>query len=531
MTNVLLKAVLAIAIAVSPFAALADETTHDAQVALRALGYLKGKPDGDFGPKTAAALGAFCTDHNLPSDGNLDAHDLIELQYAAKDIVKIPLLINYDVGPDGRGLVLTDVAKNDYAQCEVSSYFILMRRPMAFTEIVDGFQGFFEPDLYPNYMASKVEQETDDITGIFNAEVFNLHHRCLEGQRDTCQTIIDIAKLMTSKGSYVLTVDPNKQVAVSEVYFRSKQKVLMPLLIAYSTAIQVLGKPPEHEAIGKWAYSAILQNTFDPFDLDPYAKPNFRSATRELFRRGEPDADLVGSGCRDLRGGSHSLKSGYLAGMYGAIWNDEHMFRIAFDVAEFVLNDIDENGATCNASRGASALGYLGGDLNTILLIFQLAKMNGIDPMTIKNAGNVHRMAEFILNSALDDTVLETYAKQNFLPGCGEDYHRQCIDKSAFRMAAFGWIPLYRNLFPDGPASKHFDELVHEMETSTTLTEDRKWALTAILRSNYPYATIKHNFANVSVENWDNAFVIYTDVINSNMGSPYCLYGYTERKQ
>jgi hypothetical protein len=451
---------------------------------------------------------------------------LIELQYAAKDIVKIPLLINYDVSPDGRGRVLTDVAKNDYSQCEVSSHFNLMRRPMTFTEIVNGFQGFFEPDLYPNYMASKVEQETDDITGIFNAEVFNLHHRCLEGQRDNCQTIIDIAKLMASKGSYVLTVDPNKKGAGADVFFRTKQKVLMPLLIAYATAIQVLGKPPEHDAIGKWAYSAILQNTFDPFSM-----PNDLLSNRDFFRRDVPDPE-PGSGCRDLRGGSHSLKSGYLAGMYGAIWNDQHMFRIAFDVAEFVLNDIDENGATCSAGRGASALGYLGGDFNTILLIFQLAKMNGIDPMTIKNAGNVHRMAEFILNSAFDDTLLETYAKRNFLPGCGEDYHRQCIDTSAGRIAAFGWIPLYRNLFPDGPASQHFDEIVREMETSTILTGDRFSAITAILRSNYPADKIKHDIANKPwTDVWDNVYVIYSDVINSNMGSPYCLYGYTERKQ
>ena len=525
MTNVLLKAIIAISIAFAPFAALADETTHDAQVALRALGYLKGKPDGDFGPKTAAALDAFCTDHNLTSDGNLDAHDLIELQYAAKDKVKIPLLINYDVSPDGRGLVLTDVAKNDYAQCEVSSKFDQMNRATIFKFLKSKFEVFFEADLNPNFTAIGGQGETDGITDAFNYSVFNLNHRCLAGDKTACQTIIDLAKLMESKGSYVLTVDPNKTGAGSDIFFRTKQYMLMPMLIAYATAIQVLGKPPEHDAIGKWAYSAILQNTFDPFSM-----PNVMLANRDFFRGDDPEPE-AGSGCRDVRCGSHSLKSGYLAGMYGAIWNDEHMFRIAFDVAEFVIGDIDENGATCSASRGAMALGYMGGDLNTILLILQLAKVNGIDPMTIKNAENVHKMALFILNSAIDDSLLETYAKRNFAFWCREDYRKQCIDVSHTRIMAFGWIPLYKKLFPDGPAAKLFDELAYEMETSTTLSEERKWSLTAILRSNYPVDKIKHNYANVWTANWDNISVVYSDVMNVNMGSPYCLHGYTERKQ
>lgn len=525
MTNVLLKALVAIAIAVSPFAALADETTHDAQVALRALGYLKGKPDGDFGPKTAAALGAFCTDHNLPSDGNLDAHDLIELQYAAKDKVKIPLLINYDVSPDGRGLVLTDVAKNDYSQCEVSSQFNQMGRTTSFLGIQQNFEGFFDADLYPTYISNREEQENESVTDALGVSIFNLHHRCLQGDKNHCQTIIDLAKLMASKGSYVLNVDPLKVGAGSELIFRTKQRILLPLLISYATAIQVLGKPPEHEEIGKWAYSAIIQNTFDPFGF-----PDFRP-NRDFFRDDHPNPQ-PGSGCDDLRAGGHSLSSGQLAGLYGAIWNDEHMFRIAFDVVEFALGDIDENGAIrCAAGRGPVALGYSGAELSSILQVFQMAKMNGIDPLTIRNAQSVHRAAEFILNSAIDDTLLETYAKDDFLSWCGDDYHKQCIDWSPIRIQAFGWIPIYRSLFPDGPASKHFDELAHEMETSTTLSEERKWALTAILRSNYPAEKIKHNFANVRTESWDNVSIIYSDVQNSNMGSPYCLYGYTERKQ
>ena len=368
-------------------------------------------------------------------------------------------------------------------------------------------------------------EENEIITDTLAVTIFNLHHRCLAGDNTVCQTIIDLAKLMASKGSYVLTADLSKIGAGSEVVYATKMRVLTPILVAYATAIQVLGKPPEHAEIGKWAYSAIIQNTFDPFAL-----PNFQKANRDFFRRDVADPEQA-SGCRDLRGGSHSLRSGYLAGLYGAIWNDEHMFRIAFDVAEFALADIDKNGATCSAGRGANALSYLGPDLNAILSIFQLAKMNGIDPMTIKNAENVHRMAEFILNSAFDDTLLETYAKTDFASWCGKDYHKQCIDWSPIRIMAFGWIPTYRSLFPDGPASKHFDELVHEMETSTTLSEDRKWALTAILRSNYPAEKIKHNFADVKVENWDNVSVVYSDIHNTNMGSPYCLYGYTERKQ
>lgn len=515
-----------VAISLAPVSSNADELAHDAQVALKALGYLKSGVDGSFGPKSLTALRSFCADHNLPDDGKLDVHDLINLQDIAKEEVKIPLLLSHSEKPNGSGLTNTDIKSYDYTQCSASFRFKIMDRAERLSGIEYIFKGFFEADLYPTYIKSEKEQSEERFTVDLADTIFNLNHHCLTLDKNACQTIIDLASLMEDKGSYVLTVDPNQRQHGAEVYFRTKQRILTPLLLAYSTAVQVLGRPENHEKIGRWAYSAILQNTFDPFAL-----PNRIKANRDFFRddtpKPQPEAPTL---CPDLRATSHSLKAGLLAGIYGAIWQDEHMFQLAFDVLEPSLEGIDENGAIpCSAIRGANALFYSGGDLNAILTIIQIAKLNGVGLENIKNIDRVHLAAEFILNSAIDDSILEKYAKTNFLAWCGDDYRRQCIDEMYGRIAAFGWIPLYRHLFPSGAASKHFEALAHEMETSDKIEDERKWALTAILRSNHPVDLIQHNFANVPLRPWDNVAVIYTDVIETNMGSPYCLYKYSDR--
>lgn len=492
----------------------ADDRVYEAQVALDALGYDVGRPDGDYGPKTAAAFSAYCSASGLPDDNSIDVTDLIELHTASKASVNIPLLGDYAFKPSGLPLVITDTYKNKYPRCAETSHFNSMDQLQASKYIIAEYEPLFSANSFETYSGWQ-DGSYEDYTVVFSKIIFNLHHLCLSGSDNACNEVLTLVREFVRTNAMVEARDPRNLKYGTELAYMNIHRILIPVISAYSTVIQRLGTPDDHEEIGKWAYSAILQNTYDPF-----GKEGFKS--RDFLRL----PPLIKQGlCNDLRKQNHSLQASYLAGMYGAIWNDAHMFNLPFDTLDFVLGSVDKNGALpCEAMRGAVAIVYSGGTLSNILQVAYMGKLHGIDPTSLKNFDKVHAVAKFLLDAAEDFDVILPYAETNQGSWCHEDYRQQCIDTPFGRQAGYGWIRLYRLLFPDSEQLQRIHALAEEMATADNLTEERKLALGAILKSNYPTEMIKKNLPENKSGFTETSTTVFEDVMEVNRGSPYCLY-------
>ena len=97
--------------------------------------------------------------------------------------------------------------------------------------------------------------------------------------------------------------------------------MLIPITLSYSAAVQRIGEPEDHDEILSWLYAAIMQNTYDVFSPDkPVRDLNFKDFTC--------NAQMHFSAANN-----HSLQSGYLVGLYGALSENEKLFNFAFDRA------------------------------------------------------------------------------------------------------------------------------------------------------------------------------------------------------
>ena len=73
------------------------------------------------------------------------------------------------------------------------------------------------------------------------------HHNCLFKQSDSsCQKLIDITSQLSEKKA---ATSPSSPIKNTEIPFTTIQKLLIPTIIGYSSAIQVLGKPENHNEI------------------------------------------------------------------------------------------------------------------------------------------------------------------------------------------------------------------------------------------------------------------------------------------
>jgi hypothetical protein len=506
--------IVSLALIVISSSVQADTTVYESQKALKALGYEVGAADGSFGPKSSAGFRQFCIDHSLPTDDTLDASDLVKLRFLARSSFPIPNLTGTDYSPREQPKVITDVVGNQYPACSDTYSFSRMGRITSTSAILTMYRPFLGPDFYqsfPNWQMGTADQPTID----FSDTIFNLHHRCLAGETAECKAIIDIVTAFAENNAQTRNHDPLAKTPGAELYFQTIHRILVPLITAYSSAIQVMGRPANHGLIGEWAYNAIIQNTYNPFA--PVSAQN-----RDFFR-GNRRASL--GSCPDLRAQNHSLQSAYLASAYGAIWGDPAMFSLAFDSLSFTLGSIRSDGSLrCEATRGANAIMYSGGTLSTILQILYLAKLHGIDFKSFENIERIHDAARFLVDASQNMDLINKYAQENFVAWCDDDYRKQCIDTPFGRMIGFGWIRPYKLLFPDHPNIGMLDDLADEMSSSENMDQERKIVLSAILKSAYPVVRIQKNLVDDRSYLTETYTTVFEDAIEWNRGSPYCLY-------
>ena len=83
------------------------------------------------------------------------------------------------------------------------------------------------------------------------------HHNCLFNQNNaSCQKLIDITSQLSKKKA---ATSPSASIKDTEIPFTTIQKMLIPTIIGYSSAVQVLGKPENHIEILKMS---IAQNAY-----------------------------------------------------------------------------------------------------------------------------------------------------------------------------------------------------------------------------------------------------------------------------
>jgi len=472
-----------------------------------------GQVDGRFGPKSLQAFEEFCKDHDLPIDGRVDESDIVKLTYLSREGARIPLLRNYSFAPSGAPMAITN-ASLQYPACKETYFFSRLQRPREANYIISTNAPFFSPNLYESFPYSG-GGDYDTKTIFFSDTMFNLHHRCLAREENACEDIIAIINKLAESAAFTQNRDPNTRHPGAEIHFQTIHRLLLPSLLSYSSAIQVLGPPGNHSSIGEWAYAAIIQNTYNPL-------ARVRDQNKDFFRIDyvEPLND-----CSDLRAQNHSLQSGYLAGVYGAIWSDKHMLNLAFDALTFTLKSIRKDGSLpCEAQRGANAIFYSGGTVSTMLQILHLGRLQGIDVLSIQYSERVHDAAMFLIYAAQDMSLINEYAKRDQDSWCDVDFRRQCIYTPFGRMVGFGWIPLYRKLFPDHENIKVIDGLANEMENSEVMSGDRRKVLSAILKSAYPIEKINRNLFIEYTGYTETSTTVYEDSIEWNRGSPHCLY-------
>ena len=489
------------------------EQKREIQTILNELGYDVGSVDGAIGPKTTKQLKKFCSEHQINFPEKLDINFLIKLQNKVKDQFPLRTMIkstNFKV--EKPNSLLFDTTKYNYPNCQ---YFLDVndhKYARGFEQFWNDFEKLAAADILVGAPELGTEGESSTVDA-FAIRLYKETAACIKSGKvyrsifdaRACDTILEIVKRFKDRAAFTKTSPYKSKLQ----YFKSIQTVLIPITLSYSAAVQRIGEPEDHDEILSWLYAAIMQNTYDVFSPDkPVRDLNFKDFTC--------NAQMHFSAANN-----HSLQSGYLIGLYGALSENEKLFNFAFDRAAVTLLSIDKKGAlTCEATRGANATFYSGATMSVLLQIFELAKLNGQDFSSIPYFENIHKAAKFLLDAGEDPSVIYPYAKANIIAWCSKDYRKQCA-----RSVGFGWIRHYMKLFPDHPNVERIKIFALEMNESETMTTERQKNLSAMVKQNFPNRYIRKNIFHS--DKWsknDINLLIYDDTNSWHRGSPLCLY-------
>ena len=496
------------------------EQKREIQTILNELGYDVGLVDGAIGPKTKEKLKKFCSDNKMDFPETLDIKFLIKLQNKVKDQFPLQTLRKKtDFKVTNPNALIFDTTKYKYPNCKFGidvnnhlhfrglSDLLANFGKLAAANILEPFPEFavkgdnrilkeFSKSMYKEILAC-IADRTSFKT--YNAQYFV--------DIKACDTILEIVRLFQQNAALTKS-SPDKE---TRHFYKSISNILLPLTLGYSAVLQKLGEPQDHNEILEWLYSAIIQSTYDVFS----PKNPVRDLTFKEFKCSSRGTSSAAQ--------NHSLQSGYLIGLYGALAKDKRLFNFAFDRAAVTLSSIDKKGAlTCEAVRGSNATSYSGLTISTLLQIFELAKLQEQDFDTIPNFELIHDAAKFLLDVGENPKLIYPYAKANRTAWCDKDYRKQTECAS---YNGYGWIRHYMHLFPDHPNVARIKAFADEMNTSNTMTIPRKKKISAIVKRNFPNIYIKKNIYHS--DQWsknDINDLIYDDTGGSNKGSPLCYY-------
>ena len=464
-------------------AAAADERTLETQAALKALGYKIGAVDGSWGKKTEAAITEFAAKNGKAYAGEVTPDLWISLAAQAKEHFPMPYL-TLDAplqSIKSNNLLLTegDVYKPENCEWLVGFY-------------QDQNWGRAKPVYIENYKYAFREIVTPDVNvddDSFERQSNELHDSLIATNQacyalnniEACKTIIEVASWMQEDGAFVF--NSGEEPSAPKYYFTTKH-ILNPLLVGYSSAVDKIGKPLNHTEIGDWFYAALIQNSYDVFLPE-------RHAPKDMQFRSDPENAT--STCEKYAGSfQHSIYHALGLSLYGVMWGDARLSSQAYDQLLYSVNESgalsDDGVMLCEASRGSNAMFYSGANMTNILYIVTLARNQGVELENLKLVTAIEKAGTFIFDAAFDFSKIESYASENQMSWCNEDYRNQCMYSAFGRIASFSWMRHFVDLYPESALSKRILEIQNGPLNSD---EEATRVSGAISKSNFMTSEIK----------------------------------------
>ena len=450
---------------------------------------------------------------------------------------KIPIFGNSNIEVVPNFKILTDVDRNDYKYCSESNLDRTGRPIKHLGYFKSKYRAYFEKnysqtfdDIDASILVNGKEEFSSFEDGLINY-TFSLqaqNHACLSNPATNCGVILD---LVTELAEAQVASEYNNGVEKTDIPFQSIQKFLIPTLIAYSSAVQALGIPENHQEIGRWFSSAISANVYD---VKRGKAIDFFRSKKDL----RPDSRKFG--CFKAAH-NHSLQSGFLVMSYGILWGDQHSFNVGIDQLQTTLKSVRNDGALpCEVTRGSNSLFYSGATIHTMLQMLKAISLQGIDIDTVADLDPLHRAVKFQIDSGVDGEGLNTYTSrfsENTWCTPYQNISDQCMYQRPKRNAAFGWIQLYRNLFPEHQNTQLL-RMLQKQFTETKIDDPvRRMKLNAMFQPNQIKSQLRLNYIDI-IEPWENGgskddqgMVHFNDTGDWSRGSPLCLYGLTDQTQ
>ncbi len=450
--------------------------------------------------------------NNPSSSGNKVPYKFIELEG------QIPLEREHELFPTQSDVLLTNTDQFEYPNCIDSIKNNRKLYPYDLNSVVQLTKSVATQNI--NEVINFAGPQGDDhgISDKFGMTIHKAHMACLKGELAGCTSIWSSMNILSKASAFT---ENTKAGNSPETFFQTNARFLKPLLAAYSTASQRLGRHKKDKFFKAWMKDAIFQNTYNP-----YAEKGSRD--RDLFR--ERVARATGpkysnSGIDPAQ--NHSLHSGLIAMMYGVLWGDPHMYHVGLDGFVITLSSVDDNGALpLEAIRGGSGLYYSGATLHTLLQIYEIAKNQGHDLNVVYPIGkNIHAAASFLLDVVENEKLILKYSKVNKNNSMCSSYKKQCFHNNK-RDTAFGWVTIYLKNFPEHENSKRIISFYEELKSKKPIDEKRKANLNAVIKANFNHEVFRHHLTyptkNDKKDSYD--FEMFPNDTNWNIGSPRCLY-------
>lgn len=437
---------------------------------------------------------------------------------------EIPLLQKYTLSPSKPDILLTDTSIFEYPNCKISIQNNSHKYPVSSVVVKNYLSHLAVKDINNIIDFSDGNGDDGGMSSQFSMTINKAHMSCLSGDFPACKSIMTAMEVFASENAFT----ENTKFGNTPVsYFVTIHRFLKPLLAAYSTASQRLGRHSNDEQFKNWSRNAILQNTFNP--TAPKGEKDRDLWREKAVNANWPKFEDMGQDPAQ----NHSLNSGMLAMMHGVLWLDEHMYQVGLDSYLITLSSIDKRGALpLEAIRGGSAIFYSGATINTLLQIQKIALGQGqnlgdLYPQSL----NLHRAVNFILDVVEDESNILHYSRLNKIDQTNcQSFKQQCFHGTE-RDTAFGWVKLYLQIYPNHRNSKRIYDYYDQLKGRSPIEQKRKENLNAIIKGNFDHEPFRHNLTYAT--KWDAEdsynFERYPQDTDWNLGSPTCLYSFSKR--
>lgn len=144
--------------------------------------------------------------------------------------------------------------------------------------------------------------------------------------------------------------------------------------------------------------------------------------------------------------------------MWGALAGDDARFTKGIERFKVALRQMRADGSLpLETARGSRALWYQNYAVGMLVTIAEVAAQQGYDLYGMEKDGrSIHKAIAFLLDGINDPRIVLPYAKANFSPGPGLDWHEQDLRFTELRgrWHHMAWIEAYVKRFPRHPNTK-----------------------------------------------------------------------------